>query len=183
MAPLKLCVLSSEIMPFAKTGGLADAVGGMVRELALRDHDVRAFMPLYASVRRACGALKTVPGLQEVGIIIGNRVYAFSVRTASIPDTRIAMYFIDCPELYDRPSVYTGDPDEHRRFLLFTRAAVESCLRLGFAPDVFHCNDWHCAFLPLYSEDDLFRRAAVRAIALGSDHTQHRLSGPHSRGP
>src|ERR1035438_2088761 len=78
---LKLCVLSSEIMPFAKTGGLADAVGGMVRELAQRDHDVRAFMPLYASVRRACGDLQTVPGLQEVGIIIGTRVYSFSVRT------------------------------------------------------------------------------------------------------
>jgi starch synthase len=150
MDPLKLCILSSEIMPFAKTGGLADAVGGMVRELAQRDHDVRAFMPLYASVKRVCGDLKTVPGLQEVGIIIGTRVYAFSVRTASIPGTRIPMYFIDCPELYDRPSVYTSDPDEHRRFLLFTRAAAESCLRLGFAPDVFHCNDWHCAFLPLY---------------------------------
>ena len=63
------------------------------------------------------------------------------------------MYFIDCPELFDRPSIYTTDPDEHRRFLLFTRAAIESCLRLGFAPDVFHCNDWHTAFLPLYLED------------------------------
>lgn len=150
MAPLKLCVLSSEIMPFAKTGGLADAVGGMVRELAQRDHDVRAFMPLYASVRRACGDLRTVAGLQEVGVIIGTRVYSFSVRTTTIPGTPITMYFIDCPELYDRPSVYTSDPDEHRRFLLFTRAAAESCLRLGFAPDLFHCNDWHCAFLPLY---------------------------------
>ncbi len=47
MGPLKLCVLSSEIMPFAKTGGLADVVGALVRELAHRGHDVRAFMPLY----------------------------------------------------------------------------------------------------------------------------------------
>jgi starch synthase len=164
MAPLKLCILSSEIMPFAKTGGLADAVGGLVRELARRDHDVRAFMPLYASVRRARGDLRPVPGLDDVGISIGTRVYAFSVRTANIPGTSIAIYFIDCPELFDRPSLYTSDPDEHRRFLLFTRAAAESCLRLGFAPDVFHCNDWHCAFLPLYlktiySDVPLFARS------------------------
>jgi starch synthase len=150
MAPLKLCVLSSEIMPFAKTGGLADAVGGMVRELAQRDHEVRAFMPLYASVSRAHPKLQPVPGLQEMGVGIGTRAYAFSVRAAGIPGTRSSIYFIDCPELYNRPSVYTGDPDEHRRFLLFTRAAVECCLRLSFAPDVFHCNDWHCGFLPLY---------------------------------
>jgi starch synthase len=150
MAPLKLCILSSEIMPFAKTGGLADAAGGLVREFAQRDHEVRAFMPLYASVRSAHPELQGVPGLQEMGVGIGTGVYTFSVRATGIPGTRSSIYFIDCPELYDRPSVYTSDPDEHRRFLLFTRAAIESCLRLGFAPDVFHCNDWHCGFLPLF---------------------------------
>src|ERR1039457_58462 len=92
MAPLKLCVLSSEIMPFAKTGGLADAVGGLVRELAQREHDVRAFMPLYASVRRAHGDLRPVPGLQEMGVSIGTRGYAFSVRTAGISGTRSSIY-------------------------------------------------------------------------------------------
>jgi len=150
MVPLKLCVLSAEIVPFAKTGGLADVVGALVREFALKGHDVRAFMPLYGAIRRAHADLQPVLGLQNVGVTIGNRAYAFSVRTASFPGTNIAMYFIECPELYDRPSVYTTDPDEHRRFLLFTRAAIESCLRLGFAPDVFHCNDWHTALLPLY---------------------------------
>ncbi len=60
------------------------------------------------------------------------------------------MYFVDCPALFDRRAFYTFDADEHRRFLLFTRAAIESCLRLGFAPDIFHCNDWHTAMLPLY---------------------------------
>ena len=150
MGRLKLCILCSEIMPFAKTGGLADAVGALIRELGQEGHEVRAFMPLYASIRRAHPELSPVLGLQNVGVTIGTRVYAFSVRTASMPDTRIAMHFIDCPELFDRPSLYTTDPDEHRRFLLFTRAAVESCLRLGFAPDVFHCHDWHSALLPLF---------------------------------
>ena len=47
------------------------------------------------------------------------------------------VYFIDCPALFDRPDLYTTDPDEHRRFLLFTRAAIESCRRLEFAPHIF----------------------------------------------
>jgi starch synthase len=120
MAALKVCILSSEMVPFAKTGGLADVVGALVRELAQLGHEIRAFMPLYAAVRRAN------------------------------PGTRITAYFIDCPELFDRPAIYTRDPDEHRRFLLFTRAVMESCLRIGFAPDIFHCHDWHTAFLPLF---------------------------------
>ena len=150
MPVLKICILSSEIMPFAKTGGLADVVGALVREFAGSGHEIRAFMPLYASVRRAHAGAQSVLGLQNIGVTIGNRVYVFSVRTANVPGSAIAMYLIDCPELFDRPSVYTRDPDEHRRFLLFTRAVIESCLRLGFAPDIFHCHDWHTGFLPLF---------------------------------
>jgi starch synthase len=80
------------------------------------------------------------------------------------------MYFIDCPALYDRDSFYSGDPDEHRRFLVFTRATLESCRRLQFAPDIFHCNDWHTAFLPLYlktvyaAETSLSRARSVLTI-------------------
>jgi starch synthase len=150
MPPLKLCMLSAEIMPFAKTGGLADVVGALARELAQLGHEIRAFMPLYSAVKRSHPHTHPVSGLQNVGVTIGARVYAFSVRTDRLPGTDLAAYFIDCPELFDRPEIYTRDPDEHRRFLLFTRAVMESCLRLGFAPDIFHCHDWHSGFLPLF---------------------------------
>jgi starch synthase len=149
MNPLRLCILSSEIVPYAKTGGLADVAGALLQELTQLGHDVRAFMPLYASVRRARPELQPVPSLQHVAITMGATSYTYSVQTARFPGTEIAMYFIDCPQMFDRPAFYTSDSDEHRRFLLFTRAAFESCRRLGFVPDVFHCNDWHTAFLPL----------------------------------
>jgi starch synthase len=150
MSTLKLCVLSSEILPYAKTGGLADVAGALVQNLRLLGHHVYAFMPLYAAVRAAHPELQPVLGAQQIPMAIGNTDYHFSVQTASFPGTDIATYFIDCPALYDRASFYTTDPDEHRRFLLFTRATLESCRRLGIAPDIFHCNDWHTAFLPLY---------------------------------
>jgi starch synthase len=150
MAALKLCILSSEIFPYAKTGGLADVAGALVQNLRVLGHEVHAFMPLYAVVRAGHPELQPVLGVQQIPLAIGGTDYRFSLQTASFPGTDVAMYFIDCPALYDRPQFYTGDADEHRRFLLFTRAALESCRRLGVAPDVFHCNDWHTAFLPLY---------------------------------
>ena len=150
MSALKLCVLSSEILPYAKTGGLADVAGALVQNLRLRGHEVHAFMPLYAAVRAAHADLQPVAGIQEIPLAIGGTEYRFSLRTARFPGTDIAMYFIDCPALYERAGFYTRDPDEHRRFLLFTRASLEVCRRLKIAPDIFHCNDWHTAFLPLY---------------------------------
>jgi starch synthase len=150
MPPLKLCLLSSEILPYAKTGGLADVAGALVRNLRLLGHEVSAFMPLYASVRAAHPELKPVLEAQQISLKIGATEYRFSLQCAAYPGTDVPMYFVDCPALYDRPQFYTNDPDEHRRFLLFTRAALESCRHLAMSPDIFHCNDWHTAFLPLY---------------------------------
>jgi starch synthase len=60
------------------------------------------------------------------------------------------LYFIHCPALFNRPGLYTQDADEPLRFAFLTRAAIECCQRMGFRPDIFHCNDWHTALLPLY---------------------------------
>jgi starch synthase len=164
MSALQLCVLSSEIVPYAKTGGLADVAGALLANLRLAGHEVRGFMPLYPDVRRQHPELRAVAGVQRVPLTLGATEYVFSLQTACFPGTDIPMYFVDCPALFDRPTLYTGDPDEHRRFLLFSRAALEGCVRLGVMPDIIHCNDWHSAFVPLflkslYSGDPFLGRA------------------------
>ena len=171
MAAFKLCILSPEMIPYAKTGGLADVAGALVRNLGAIGHEVRAFMPLYPVVRREHAALEPVAAVQRVALTIGDTEYWFSLLTANYPGGNVPVYFIDCPALFDRRSLYTTDPDEHRRFLLFTRAALESCRRLGFAPDIFHCHDWHTAFLPLYLKT-LYRGDALlgRAKSLLTIH-------------
>jgi starch synthase len=149
MPPLKLCLLSAEIVPYAKTGGLADVAGALLHNLRAKGHEVRAFMPLYAAVARKHSELMPVSEVQQVAMSIGAHEYRYSLQTAHYPGTDIPVYFVDCPALYGRDALYTFEADEHRRFLLLTRAALESCRRLNFAPQVFHCNDWHTALLPL----------------------------------
>lgn len=150
MPALKLCLLSSEIMPYAKSGGLADVAGALLRNLRALGHDIRAFLPLYPVVRQKHPQVQPVLGLQQLSLNVGGTDYSYGIHTASFPGTDIPVYFIECAALFDRPSLYTLDADEHRRFVLFTRAAMESCRRLNFVPQIFHCNDWHTSFLPLY---------------------------------
>jgi starch synthase len=164
MPRLTLCLLTSEMMPFAKTGGLADVAGALALELARRGHDVRPFLPLYRTVRQGPWKFSRVAAVQGVPIALGATTYEYSLLTARFPGSRVAAYFVDCPQLFDRESLYTNDPDEHHRFLLFTRAVIESCQRLNLAPDIFHCNDWHAALVPLllrtvYAWDKLFARS------------------------
>ena len=182
MTALKLCILSAEIVPYAKTGGLADVAGALLRNLSAIGHSVRAFMPLYQIVRRNYQGLAPVPAVQRVAVSIGDTEYWFSLLTAAYPGSAAPIYFVDCPTLFDRGGLYTTDPDEHRRFLLLTRGTIESCRRLGFAPDIFHCNDWHTAFLPLYLKS-LYRSDALLADSK-SLLTIHNIGYPgrHRRG-
>jgi starch synthase len=100
----------------------------------------------------------------EFPIQLGARSHVVALWTARFPGTEQPLYLLDCPELYRRPAIYTGGLDDARRFALFCRGVIESCQRMGWAPDVFHCNDWHTALIPLllrtvYQWDALFGRS------------------------
>ena len=162
MDPLKICFVTSELAPFAKTGGLADVSAALPRALHDAGHDVHVFLPLYARVEENGVTSEPVEGLQNLTLQLGTHRVVYSVRAAKLPGTELAIHLVDCPGLYRRPGIYTQDADEHLRFLLLTRAAIESCQRLQWAPDIFHFNDWQTALGPLYLKsvyawDRLFR--------------------------
>jgi starch synthase len=163
---LAICLLASEVEPLSKTGGLADVAGALGKYLHAAGHDVRLFTPGYAFIDRAAFGAEAVAGLTQIPLAVGPHNYVFSVLRARLPGGAVA-YLIDCPALYARTSIYTTDPDEHIRFLAFTRAALTTCQRLGWAPQIVHCNDWHTAFAPLFlrtvwRDEPLF--AAARTV-------------------
>lgn len=147
---MKVCIVASEMVPYAKTGGLADVTGALGRELASRGHEVRAFVPFHDPIRQGVSDVTSVPQATGVRILVGARSCEFSLLEHRTRTPGLTVYFVHCPELFSGRALYTQDADEHRRYILFTRAVIESCQRLVFAPDVMHCNDWHTAFLPLY---------------------------------
>ena len=158
---MKIAFVASEITPFAKTGGLADVAAALPRALHQRGHELCVFMPLYASIQNSKLERHAVTNLQRIPLLLGEHQYEFSVFSCALPDSALPIYLIDCPALFSREAIYTSDADEHRRFILLQRAALESLRVMQFAPDILHCNDWHTALLPLllktaYRSDPLF---------------------------
>ena len=133
---------------------------------------MRLFVPFYAQIRRDRIEATRVESLQGLRIVIGSHEYLVDVWRTRLPATPTAgsstnVYLIESDALYARPSLYTSDPDEHRRFLVLTRAALECCRRMNFRPHIVHSHDWHAAFAPLwlrssYRQDPLF--AATRSV-------------------
>ncbi len=158
---LSVCVISSEAVPLSKTGGLADVSAALTKYLHAAGHDVRLFTPLYASIDRAKYPMRALDGLQNIDLDVGPHRYRVSFSETRLPGSDAPVYLVDCPVLFARPTLYTTDPDEHLRFLAFTRAAFACCQHLKWSPRILHCNDWHTAFAPLllkasYDWDALF---------------------------
>ena len=164
MSPLNILFATSEVAPFAKTGGLADVSAALPRALHDAGHDVRLFLPLYARVDEGGYAHEPIEGLQGLQLQLGGHRVTYSIRQAKLPGSSLTVHLVDCPGLYQRPGIYTQDADEHLRFLLLTRAPLECCQRFQWAPDLVHCNDWQTALAPLYLKsvyawDRLFQNA------------------------
>ena len=146
--------VSSEVAPYSKTGGLGDVSGALPARLQSLGHDVAVVTPLYSGVKESGHHLHRVYDAVSVPAAGNNEFAAYLA-----DDSRT--WFVDFPPLYDRPSIYTNDPDEHLRFLFLTHAAIELSRKRGWAPHIAHGHDWQTGMMPLYlksiySDDPLF---------------------------
>jgi len=165
---MKILFASSEVVPFAKTGGLADVSGALPKQIAELGHDIRVILPKYGSIQDAKFKLHEIGRLRDIEVPVGDDIHLVSVKSAAIPDSKVQVYFVDYPDYFVRDGLYTdaktgeGYADNDARFILFSRAALEIAKRLFWPPDIIHCNDWQAALIPLYlktlyAEDEFFR--------------------------
>ncbi|MEK6665633.1 MAG: glycogen synthase GlgA [candidate division NC10 bacterium] len=150
---MRILLISSEVEPFAKTGGLADVAGALPKALAGLGHDVRVLMPKYRGVERHAGPLS--PLAPRVQVPIADRT-AEGAWLEGRMGAGIPIYFLAQDQYYDRDALYgtaEGDYwDNCERFIFFCRAAVEGLKHLGWIPHVIHANDWQTGLVPVYLE-------------------------------
>jgi len=178
MAKLKILIACPEVVPFAKTGGLADVAGALPKALHVLEHDARLIMPYYPrfmprraeavppegtvlqrvrSMRRQASgrmAIHTVVISSSLTVRVGDRMYTARLLEGRFPGTRIPVYFIDAPYFFDRDGLYQENgvdyEDNVERFAFFSKAVLESLRTTGWRPDAIHCNEWQTALIPAY---------------------------------
>ena len=157
MRARRILMVSSEAVPFAKTGGLGDVAGALPLALARLGHDVTLVLPRY---RGACTGIE----LERAAVPMAGRTFDVRFVEHALAD-RARAVLVDCPELYDRPDLYgTGSidyPDNAVRFAVLSRAALEFASRPDRAPDVVHAHDWQAGLAPVYLETLFAARPAL----------------------
>lgn len=160
---MKIAFCSSEVVPFVKTGGLADVAGALPIELKSLGAEIIVLLPLYGSIDYRKFRIKKTPGINDFYVSINGKNHMVGLFECRFPETNVKAYFIDCPEFFQRELIYTNESDEADRFICFSRASLEAIQRLRFEPDIIHCNDWQTGLIPLYlkenySWDNLFKK-------------------------
>jgi starch synthase len=151
LGSLKVVIVASEVVPFAKTGGLADVTGGLSVALARLGHQVSVIMPRYPTIERTVRSLEKVQ--DRLAVPMGSHTEEGAVWSAKLAG-QISIYFIEHQAYFQRDALYTttnGDyPDNAERFAFFAKGALEACRALKLQPDIIHCHDWQAALIPAY---------------------------------
>ncbi|MBI4846425.1 MAG: glycogen synthase GlgA [Candidatus Omnitrophica bacterium] len=152
---MKVLFCSSEVVPFAKTGGLADVAGTLPPALEQLDVELKVIMPKYSSIEDKKFSLKKINDDLYTGKIGG----------------KVEVYFLEKKRYFDRPYLYQVNgadyPDNFERFNYFCLQTLRLMKIIGFKPDIIHCNDWQTALIPvylktLYKNDPFFKN--VKAV-------------------
>jgi len=169
---MRILLVSSEVAPLAKTGGLADVAGSLPRALKQLGHDVRILMPGYRGI-----AARTEPRATGIDLEVPLGSRSIGGRLLETGLEGLPVYLLECPAFFDREQLYgtpDGDyPDNAERFGFFCRAALAALPHLDFRPDVLHLHDWQTALIPVLLRSEL---AGERFYAgIGSLLTIHNL--------
>ncbi len=146
---MKILFCTSEAVPFAKTGGLADVSGALPAALVGYGCDVRVALPRYGSI-----PLRGLRALGKVSASLAGTEVATTIYQAALPEGQVPVWLVDQPQWFDRPGLYGEGgrdyPDNLQRFTLFCRAVLAwTAQHQAWQPDVIHCNDWQTALIPV----------------------------------
>ncbi|MGL4550317.1 MAG: glycogen synthase GlgA [Gemmataceae bacterium] len=182
---IKVLLAASEVVGFAKTGGLADVAGSLPAALARRSLKAAVILPLYRSARDA----DVIPTDVTVEVPVGSRTVPARLWRGELADGATA-YLVENDDYFGRDDPAQGRSiyqytlpdggkrdyeDNCERFVFFNRAVAELLPHLDDWPDVVHVNDWQAGLIPAYLRE-VYAPADARYARVGTVTTIHNIA-------
>ncbi len=156
----KVLFVTSEAVPFIKTGGLADVAGSLPRYFDRKKYDVRIILPKYACMDA---------GLKEK-LRFHSRLYvklSWRSQYVGVLETKeggITYYFIDNEYYFAGTKPYNNIYEDVEKFAYFSKAVLEALPVIGFRPDILHCHDWQTGLIPVYLKNEYQKQEFYQGI-------------------
>jgi len=151
---LNILFASSEVFPFAKTGGLADVAGALPVALSKLIGEVTVVLPAFRHIYKSNLKIEELPIYFDIPV--GGRIASGQLLKSYLPNSDVPIYFVKNDEYFDRPELYREAGNDYQdnceRFVFFSRAVLEAIHLLNLNVDLLHCNDWQTGLIPAYLE-------------------------------
>lgn len=153
--PKKILFINQEITPYVPESGMA-VLGKKLPEMTqAKGYEIRTFMPKWGNINERRGQLHEVIRLSGLNIVIGGNDHPLLIKVASIPVSRVQVYFIDNEDFFTHRKMATDEngneyKDNGERAIFFARGVLETVKKLRWEPDVIVCQGWMTAVVPLY---------------------------------
>ena len=155
MQKLRILYVSSEINPFLQTSEVANFVRKLPQAMQERGMEIRILVPRFGLINERKNRLHEVVRLSGINISVGEEEKPLVIKVASIPNAKLQVYFIDNEDYFHRKSVFYDKEDNFykdndERAIFFCKGVIETVKKLGWPPDIVHCNDWITSLIPMY---------------------------------
>ncbi len=190
MSKKRVLIVTQEMEPYTD----ASAVATLARKLPqyVQEHgmEIRVLMPRFGSINERRHRLHEVVRLSGMNIIVDDDDYPLIIKVASLPGSRMQVYFLDNEEFFKRKQTVLDEDGQHfednaDRMVFFCKGVLETVKKFGWSPDLIHCHGWMTSLLPLYlrvaydSEPIFAQSKVIYSIYDQDDHAALTTAFPH----
>ncbi len=155
MEKKRLLIVTQEMEPYTEGNDISAIVAKLPKFLQDSGYELRILMPRYGTVNERRHRLHEVVRLSGMNIIVDDDDYPLIIKVASLPNSRLQVYFLDNEDFFKRKQVFEeadGTPfeDNADRAVFFCKGAIETVKKFGWAPDVILCSGWMTSLIPFY---------------------------------
>ncbi len=167
----RILIVSQEMKPYTSISDLSDLVNKYAQALQGNNVEVRILMPRFGTINERRHRLHEVVRLSGMNITIDNEDYPLIIKVASLPGTRMQVYFLDNEDFFKRKQIFADKDgklfeDNIDRSIFFCKGVIEIVKKFGWAPDVVHAHGWLLGILPgmlktSYADEPIFQESKI----------------------
>ena len=151
----RVLLITQEMNPYTEASEMSDTVLNIAKALQDSGADIRILMPRFGAINERRHRLHEVVRLSGMNIMVDDDDYPLIIKVASLPNTRLQVYFLDNDEFFKRKELFEDESgkafeDNVERMIFFCKGAIETVKKFGWSPDIVHCHGWMTSLLPAY---------------------------------
>ena len=171
MNKIKILYITQELEPYTDFSEMAEYIRNLILNANKKSFELRVLMPKFGTINERRHKLHEVVRLSGMNIIIDDDDFPLIIKVASLPESRIQVYFLDNDEFFKRKMAFTDDEgkpfqDNDGRMIFFCKGAIETVKKFGWPPDIIHANGWMTSLIPLflkkvYANDPVYQHSKI----------------------